>query len=249
MYNETEGLVNIAVRATKNMSLTRKDVEDIEREPFKEPPFTSFFISLLRLLSKIPPIKKYLNESIGGLNGRIFRLWKTKEYEEATKVAIFGLEKYRRRKSKMLPFMDHHHWWQLMKHGAESATNSDNQELRDKLIDYAISGIEPFEGYDVAYSYLEFSKWKYQIEEHEKAIEYAKTASKADGTWAEPDFILGWYALVLGEGDAETHLSHAIEKDQRILFRIANNDICQEYPHIINMLKIKYSKVSNEKQP
>ena len=231
------------------MSLTRKDIEEVERKPFKEPPFTNFFVSVLRLISKISPIKKYLNESIGGLNGRIFRLWENKEYEAATKVAIFGLEKYRHKKSKILPFMDHHHWWQLMKHGVDSATNTDNQELKDKLIEYATSGIEPFEGYDVAHAYLEFSKWQYQMKETEKAIEYAKIASKADGTWAEPDFILGWYGLVLGESDAETHLSHAIEKDPRILFRIANNDICQNYPHIINQLKAKYSEVSNENQP
>jgi hypothetical protein len=231
------------------MSLTRKDIEEIERKPFKEPPFTNFFVSMLRFLSKIPPVKRYLNESIGGLSGRIFRLWETKEYEEATKVAIFGIEKYRHKKSKTLPFMDHHHWWQLMKHGVDSAKNTDNQELKDKLIEYAVSGIEPFEGYDVANTYLEFSKWQYQKSEYEKAIEFAKIASKADSTWAEPDFILGWYGLVLGQGDVETHLSHAIEKDPRILFRVANNDICQQYPHIIKKLKEKYSEVPNESQP
>jgi hypothetical protein len=231
------------------MSLTRKDIEEIERKPFKEPLFTNFFVSMLRFLSKIPPVKRYLNESIGGLNGRIFRLWEAKDYEEATKVAIFGLGKYRHKKSKMLPFMDHHHWWQLMKHGVDSAKNTDKQELKDKLIDYAISGIEPLEGYDVAHTYLEFSKWHYQINEYEKAVEFAMVASKADSTWAEPDFILGWYGLVLGKGDAETHLSHAIEKDPRILFRVASNDICQQYPHIINKLKEKYSAVPNESQP
>lgn len=231
------------------MSLTRKAVEKIERKPFNEPPLTNFFVSMLRLLTKIPPIKKYLNESIGGLNGRIFRLWETREYEEAAMVAIFGLEKYRHKKSKILPFMDHHHWWQLMRHGVDSATNTDNQELKDKLIEYAISGAKPFEGYDVAHTYLELSKWQYQIGEYEKAVEYAKIASKADSTWVEPDFILGWYGLVLGEGDAEMHLSHAIEKDPGMLFRIANNDICQKYPHIIKTLKAKYSEASNENQP
>lgn len=231
------------------MSLTRKDIEEIESKPFKEPPLTKFFVSMFRLLSKIPPIKRYLNESIGGLNGCIFKLWESNKYEEATKVALFGLEKYRHKKSKMLPFMNHSHWWQLMQLGVESATNTDKQELKDKLIEHAVSGIEPFEGYDVAQTYLELSKWQYQINEHEKAVEYAKIASEADSTWAEPDFILGWYGLVLGKGDAEMHLSHAIEKDPRILFRIASNDICQQYPHIINKLKEKYSAVGHESQP
>ena len=143
--------------------------------------------------------------------------------------------------------MDHHIWWQFMELGVDSAKNSDNHELRDKLIEYAVSGIEPFEGYYVAYSYLEFSKWKYQTQNHEKAIEFAKIASKADITWAEPDFILGWLCLVLGYGDAETHLNNAIEKDPKILFRVANNDICKQYPHIISKLKAKYSDVSNKK--
>jgi hypothetical protein len=56
----------------------------------------------------------------------------------------------------------------------------------------------------------------------------------------EPDFILGWYGLLLGIGNAEDHLNMAVEKDHRVLFRIANNDICKQYPHIINKLKEKF---------
>jgi len=53
------------------MSLSRKDIERIEQTPFKEPPFTKYFVGILRILSKFPPIKKRLDESIGGLSGRI----------------------------------------------------------------------------------------------------------------------------------------------------------------------------------
>ncbi len=231
------------------MSLTRKEIEEIEQKPFKEPPLTNFFVGTIRLLSKIPPIKKYLNESIGGLSGRIFRYWEKKEYEKATKVALFALEKYRNKKSKFLPFMDHHHWWSFVKYGVDSAKYTEDIEHRNILIKYATSGIEPFEGYDVAYSYLEFSRWQYQKQDQENAIKYAKIASKADRTWAEPDFILGWYSLIFSSGNAEEHLCHAIDKDHRFLFRIVNNDICKQYPHIINKLKAKYSKISNENKP
>lgn len=78
------------------------------------------------------------------------------------------------------------------------------------------------------------------------AEKYALIASKADKTWGEPDFILGWQALVFGAGNAEEHLIHAIEKDKRMLFRIANDDICKKYPHIIKKLKAKYSAISDE---
>jgi tetratricopeptide (TPR) repeat protein len=227
------------------MSITKREIEDIKSKPFKVPIIVNFIFSILSPLSKIPAIRKYIGNSSGGLNGQIIRHCEKQEYDEATKIALRGLEKYRNKKSLLTPFMDHHTWWQFMELGVESAKNSDTIELRDKLMEYAASGIEPFEGYYVANSYLEFSKWKYQAHEYEKAIEYAKTASKADSTWAEPDFILGWFSLVLGNADAEAHLSKAIEKDPRILFRIANNDICKQYPHIINKLKAKHSKANN----
>ena len=223
------------------MSLTSRDVEEINRKPFKEPLFTGVFVSIARLLMKIPPLKKYISESMGGLSGRIFRCWEREEYEKATIIAIHALEKYRNKKSKLLPFMDHYHWWGFMKHGVDSAKYIENEELRSKLIEYASRGIEPIEGYDVAYLFLEFSRWMYQSEKYDEAIEYADISSKADSTWAEPDFILGWYALLMSKGNAKEHFGRAIEKDHRVLFRIANNDVCKQYPHIINELKEKYS--------
>ncbi|MEL0585004.1 MAG: hypothetical protein AAES65_09040 [Candidatus Thiodiazotropha sp. (ex. Lucinoma kazani)] len=222
------------------MSLTSRDIEEIEREPFKEPRFTGFFVSIVRLLMEIPPFKKAMSESVGGLSGSIFRCWESKDYEKAAKLAIHALEKYRNRKSKITPYMDHHNWWSFMKHGVDSAKHIENEECRNKLIEYASTGIEPYEGYDVAYSYLEFSRWMYQLADYDKAVEYAKIASVADNTWAEPDFILGWYGLLLGKGKAEEYLSRAVEKDQRVLFRIASNDVCKQYPHILNKLKQKY---------
>src|SRR3989344_1271724 len=223
------------------MPLTSRDIEKITRQPFKEPSFTRFFVSLIRLIEKIPPVKRYIADSAGGLSGRIFRCWENKEYEKATQIAIYALGKYRQKKSKLLPFMHHHTWWSFMKHGVDSAKMIENDELREKLIEFANIGIEPFAGYDVGYSFLEFSRWKYQANHIKDAVKYAEVASKADNTWAEPDFILGWYGLLLGAGNAEEHLSRAVEKDQRILFRIANNDVCKQYPHIINKLKARYS--------
>lgn len=229
------------------MSLTSRDMEDISREPFKEPWFTKFFVGVFRLLYKIPPFKKYLSGTVGGLSGSIFLCWENKEYEEATKIAIRALEKYRNKKSKILPMTDHHHWWSFMKYGVDSAKYIKKEELRETLINLAKTGIKPFEGYTVAYSYLEFSRWRYQAEKYEEAIKYAELASQADGTWAEPDFILGWYGLLLSTGNAEKHLSRAIEKDHRILFCLANNDVCKQYPHIINKLKEKYLASAEKK--
>ncbi len=178
---------------------------------------------------------------MGGLSGSIFRCQRSGDYSKATETAIYALEKYRHKKSRFLPEMDHHHWWSFMRNAVESAKQIDDYELKEKLINLAEHGIEPFEGSFVAVAFLEFSRWKYREEIYDKAIAYAKIAAEADGTWAEPDFILGWYGLILGKGDAEKHLTQAIEKDKRILFRVVNNDICKQYPAIIQKLKEKYS--------
>ena len=124
-----------------------------------------------------------------------------------------------------------------MMHGVDSAKHIENKDLRDKLTLLANEGIKPYEGYYVAYSYLEFSRWKYYENDYENAINYATVSASSDVTWAKPEFILGWYSLILSKGNAEEHLTNAIERDQRIFFRIVNDEICKQYPHIINKLK------------
>jgi hypothetical protein len=222
------------------MSLKSRDIEELERKPFKEPPFARFLVASIQLLAKILPIKERMAESVGGLSGRIFRCWEKQEYEKATQIAIHALEKYRNKKSRFFYFMDHHNWWSFMKYGVDSAKHIKNEELRERLVQYANAGIKPLEGYDVAYSYLEFFRWKYDANSCDEAIKYAEVASRAGETWAEPDFILGWYGLLRSTGNGEAHLIRAIEKDQRVLFRIANNDVCRQHQHIINKLKAKY---------
>lgn len=224
------------------MSLSSRDIEKLSKASFKEPRFSGFFIGLLRLLAKIPYIRKRINNSPGGYSGRIFYYWEKNDYKKATQIAIYALAQLRNKKSRFIPETDHHYWWQLMKHGVESATHIDEKAPKDKLIALANTGIEPFEGHYVAYSFLEFSRWKYQEGNYEDSYKYAEIASQADTTWAHPEFILGWYALLHGRESAEEYLSLAIERDPRTLFKIANDEICKQYPHIINKLKKKYSE-------
>ena len=223
------------------MALSSKDLEGIEYKPIRHSRLLRLAVWLVGLVRKIPYFNKMINESEGGLSGRIFRCQADGNHAQATRLAIFALEKFRHKKSRLAPGLDHHNWWRFMQHGSQSAGQTDQAELKEKLILLAKDGIEPFEGVFVAKSYLEFSRWRYRAEVYDQAIEFAEIAAEADPTWAEPDFLLGWYGLVLGTGNAENHLSRAIEKDQRILFRIANNDICKQYPSIIRKLKDKYS--------
>ncbi len=111
-----------------------------------------------------------------------------------------------------------------------------DQEKKEEVIKLARSGVESFQGYYVACSFLAIARWKYREGDYDAAIEFAEIAAGADATWAESDFVLGWYCLVLG-GDAMKHLTRAIRKDHRLLFRIANDPECRKHPHIIQRLK------------
>jgi len=223
------------------MTLSSKDIEGNDYKQVKESWFARFFLLIVRLARKVPYLRKKINESEGGLSGAIFRCQADGDHFQATRIAIFALEKFRNKKCRLVPGMEHHTWWSFMRHATESAGQTDDDMLKEKLIALAENGIEPFQGIFVAKSFLEFSRWRYRAEIYDKAIEYAKIAADADYTWAEPDFLLGWYGLVLSTGNAETYLSQAIEKDERILFRVLNNDICKQYPSIIKRLKEGYS--------
>ena len=225
----------------RKMPHTFKDIESIEHKPIATPWFGDALVALLRLLAFIPVARRYLLETAGGLLGRIFACSNNEDYEEAARIALRALGKYRHRKSRLLPFMVHHHWWTFMRHGVASARMIEDIEVRKKFIDFANTGIPPLEGYDVAYSFLEFSRWRYCDGDYAEAINYAETASNADSTWAEPDFLLGFYRLVLGIGDAEAYLSRSLDKDKRIIFRIVNNAAFKQHPHLIAKLKAKYA--------
>ena len=128
-----------------------------------------------------------------------------------------------------------------MRYACESANHIEDRNLRDQIVSAVDNGIEPFEGYSVAYAFVAIAKWRFADGDHEGAFEYAQKAIDADDTWAEAEFILGWLVLATGQSDSQRHLEKAVEKDRRILFRISNDDLCKQFPHIVKRLKRTYS--------
>ncbi len=219
------------------MALTSKDREEIETAPFKEPAFTGVVLHVLRFLGHIPWLKAKLNDTVGGLNSQIFRCWEAARYEEAVNIALYALDKYRDNNNGSLGFMNHHHWWSFMRYAVKSIEKSGDLGNMKQTLERAREGIEPFEGYDVAFSFVAFSLWKFKEERIEEAVDLAKTASEADPTWGYPEFLLGWYCLVAGGGDASRHLANAVQRDPRIIFRVASDPICHARPDISSKLK------------
>ncbi len=224
--------------------LNSRDIEKTQTQPFEEPWYLKVLGWLFKLIYSIPWVREKSKYSMGSLSGSIFRCQHRGDHKKATQIAIFAMDRFRNHKDKWVPEMEHHHWWRFVQHACESASQIEDNKLRNKIISEVANGIEPFEGYSVAYSFLQISKWKYAEGDHEEAIEHAQKAIKADETWAEAEFILGWLGLATGKVDPMDHLAKAVEKDNRILFRISSDDLCKKFPHITKKLKTMYSVTS-----
>jgi len=226
--------------------LNSRDIEETLSKPSKALPGEAVLIWLVRQIGKIPYFDRRMEKSVGGLQGRIFRHWRRREYEKAAKVALEGLRLHRHKKSLITPELDHHTWWSMASHGVSCLKKG---KLDALYADYAaeiLAGPEPLKGIYVAECFLELSLWNYRRGDREECIRLASIASAADQTWAEAEFMQGWYGLVFGDPAADAHLMNAIERDSRILFRVANDVVCKQHPAIINRLTEAYKIKSVE---
>jgi hypothetical protein len=191
----------------------------------------------VRLLWRIGPIGRLLRRTSGGRVGAISGHAKRGKHDKAAELAIETLKEYRHVPEGRWGPSGRDYWWLFMQLAAENLEACGDREKMDQIIEMSRDGVEPFEGYDVAASYLAFSRWKYKVGDHGAATEFADLAARADPTWAEPDFVLGWYCLALGGGGAIDHLTKAVRKEPGILFRIAKDPLCRRHPHILARLK------------
>lgn len=224
-----------------NMTMSKREYDVASAGTDRLKTVLNVFAFLLRPLFRIAaifgPLRRALGNSVGGRTGAISRCAAREKHDKAVALAIDALATYRHQSSRF-PFPTGQDlWWVFMKFAVDSLQTYDDPDTWDELIEMARNGVEPFEGYDVAQSFLAFSQWKYRAGDYEAAVMFAETAARADVTWGEPDFILGWYCLARGGGDALAHLTRAIGKDPGMLFRIASDPLCSQHPHIIETLK------------
>ena len=224
------------------VNLTAREREKALGKPSK----VGFVLTLLKWalmpvvwpLLRIGPVRRYLGGTIGGRFGAIYSRQKRGNHAEAADLAVQALKKFRYQRPGILGFSQaEFFWWQFMQAAVVSLDKYEDPDRRDEVIELARMGIEPFEGYDVAYSFLAFARWRYQQRDFDAALQFATIASRADATWAEPDFFMGWFCLALGRGDAMAHLSLAVDKDPRILERIVADPLCRKHSHIIEALR------------
>lgn len=223
------------------MTLTKKQRDKILKDGYR--PRGAVIIAaimkpILQLLIRIGFVRRYFKGMAGARIGAMSRCQKRGEHDKAADLAIDALRAFRDRKPGRFDFGHLHlYWWQFMHHAVYNLQNCPGTKKWETVIALARDGMEPFEGYDVAYAFHIFARLKFAHRDYEAAREFATIAARADETWAEPDLLLGRHALAVGGGDAMAHLSRAVSKDESILFRIANDSVCRQHPHIIAKLK------------
>lgn len=223
------------------MALTKKQHDDILKAGYMPPgvPTLVWIVKpVLSLLWRIGFVRRYLAGTAGARISAMSRCQKRGEHDRAADLAIDALKAFRHRKRGRFDDGDaHFFWWSFMRFAVFNLPKCNDPDKWETVIALTRDGMEPFEGYDVAIAFHAFARRKMAVRDYETAVEFATIASRADETWAEPDFLLGWYELASGGGDGMAHLSRAVRKDQKILFRIANDSVCRRHPHVIARLK------------
>lgn len=223
------------------MTLTKKRRDEILRDGYM-PPGVPTLVRLMQpalsVLGRIGFVRRCIKRTAGGRFGDIFRCQKRGDHETAVDLAIDALRAFRDRKPGRYDFGHLHlNWWMFMRTAAVSLQKLDAPERWDTVIAMARAGMEPFEGYDVAYAFHIFARKKLAERDYETAVEFATLSAGADETWAESDLLLGWYEQKIGGGDAFAHLRRAVRKDQSVLFRIADDPAFQQQPDLVARLK------------
>ena len=222
------------------MGMTKKDLDEFAARPNRFKRFIEAvapaLVRMLRLVTRIGPLRRALARTAGGRMGAICRHKERGEHKQAVAAALEAL------KQKKWPDGDNGEdaWdlgWLFLSSAAESLAQYDDPATWDELIAVAEAAPPPVGEYCAASTYVSFARWKTRQADYRAALAFVETASRADRTWAEPDFLLGWLYLVIGGGDPLSHLMEAVQKDPGMLSLIARDPICRQRPDILAKLK------------
>lgn len=134
-------------------------------------------------------------------------------------------------------------WWHLM-HIAVSiaqdlSLNAQHQACEPlmHLLKLSMVGPQPWQGYHVAYSFASFSLWSFQFGKTQRAIEQVNIAIHADPSWGYPEYLLGWYGLVLEGIDPVPHFVKAIHINWSFFQRLRQDPFCQRFPDVLQAVQ------------
>ncbi len=185
----------------------------------------NFFV---KLLLSFPFSGKAIKSSDAYILGQLQLLFANNDYLECLSKSLDFL---RKSKNKGEPLL----WWEFSSIAILSTAKLQNRDTYNELVALLTDHEIPSGKRSVAESLVKLSMLGYFFQDKEGMLKLAEQAKKADESWAEPEFLLGWYQLP-STGSA-THLKNAINIDSEYLSRIRSDSTCLKYPEIIKQLK------------
>jgi hypothetical protein len=188
-------------------------------------------ISLMELLSRIllgmPIIGNKIKSSDGYLLGQSQYLFATEDYQACFKLALQGLRKEKKNSKKMSRYI----FFEFVRFAVLSAAKLKDRSSYDEIKQVVLNEEWHGQGRDVAESIVKLSLLGHFFQDKDGMKELANLAGKIDGSWGEPNFLLGWYGLP--DKGSVSHFNDAISKDPLYRERILSDSLCNKYPEII----------------
>lgn len=133
-------------------------------------------------------------------------------------------------------------WWSLMRKALALTQDLKLENIAGsqpllRLIKMSQNAPQPWQGYDVAYSFVSLSLWAFTQGKSPTALDHVKIAIHADPSWAYPEYLLGWYGLWLEGIDPVKHFVRAIRLDWHYFQRLKQDPLCQQFPQILQAVK------------
>ena len=146
------------------MPFTFRDEENFRKDPPRASGAWTFLARILRPIMRTPVIKKYLSNLPAWHIGAISRFGQQQDHEKAVEVAIRALERFGQGQKSIPEFNKDDSWSFIMRLAVRNLQRCNKVAADEwqKLIQMAEDRTPRREGYDIAYSFLAFSRWKLQ---------------------------------------------------------------------------------------
>jgi hypothetical protein len=197
------------------------------------------FLQGLNKLFSLIGLKHFWRTTYVGLTLQVAQLRRQGQQLEALNLLIQGLTQCH--------FWTNHvaRWWRLMRIAVSIAQDMQFNlkektcEPLQKLIKLSANSPQPWQGYDVAYSFVSFSLWSFEMGKTHKAVDYVNTAIHADPSWGYPEYLLGWYGLLLEGIDPVPHFVKGIQANWSFFQRLKQDPLCQHFPEVLQAVKMQ----------
>lgn len=191
-------------------------------------------VPLLRALCRaVPPLRRALDRTSGGLAGKAFRQRDAGDRAAAFATALEGAALQERSRSPQAPLC----WWMFVDLAGQQADHLTETE-RARVAELVDRAPGPG-GMFAAASLQRIAGWRWDAGDRDGALAFARRAVLADPSWPHGHVFLGWVGLVTGRHDPLPHLREALRLSPECARTILENAELRAAPGLLRALALE----------